>query len=50
MHTSLSLHFIDAQCLDSFGRYLHIIRRHYTDVELVAIVCSCKCGLVTGYV
>jgi hypothetical protein len=31
-----------------FGHYLPILRRHYTDAELVVIVCSCRCGLVSG--
>jgi hypothetical protein len=29
MHTSLSLHFIDVQCVDMFP----ILRRHYKEVE-----------------
>jgi hypothetical protein len=52
MHPSLPLHFIDVQCLNisiCFGHYLPFLRRHYTDAELVAIVCSCRCGLVSGY-
>jgi hypothetical protein len=32
-----------------FGHYLPILRRHYTDAELVTILCSCRCGLVSGY-
>jgi hypothetical protein len=32
-----------------FGHYLPILRRHYTDTELVAIVCGCSCGLVPGH-
>jgi hypothetical protein len=32
-----------------FWHYLPILRRYYTDAELVAIVCSCRCGLVSGY-
>jgi hypothetical protein len=50
MHTSLSLHFIDVQCLDIFfGHYLPILRKHYTDAELVTIGCSCRCGLVLWF-
>jgi hypothetical protein len=26
-----------------FGHYLPIIRRHYTNVDLVIVVCSCRC-------
>jgi hypothetical protein len=32
-----------------FGHYFPILSRHYTDAELVAIGCSCRCGLVSGY-
>jgi hypothetical protein len=32
-----------------FGHYLPILRRQYTNAELVTIVCSCRCGLVSGY-
>jgi hypothetical protein len=31
-----------------FGYYLPIFRRHYTNADLVTIVCSCRCGLVSG--
>jgi hypothetical protein len=31
-----------------FGHYLPIFRRHYMNAGLVTIVCSCRCGLVSG--
>jgi hypothetical protein len=31
-----------------FGHYLPIFRRHYMNAGLVTIVCSCKCGLISG--
>jgi hypothetical protein len=31
-----------------FGHYLPILRRHYTNAGLVTVVCSCRCGLVSG--
>jgi hypothetical protein len=43
--TYTSLIFNVSTC---FGHYLPILRRHYTDAELVTIVCSCRCGLVSG--
>jgi hypothetical protein len=32
-----------------FGHYLPILRRHHTNVQLVTVVCSCRCVLVPGY-
>jgi hypothetical protein len=41
VHTSLSLHFIDVQCLDIFRAFLARPQEALTDAELVAVVCCC---------
>jgi hypothetical protein len=51
--TWCTLHFHYALLMFSvlicFGHYLLFFRSHYMDAELVAIVCSCGCRLVSGY-
>jgi hypothetical protein len=49
MHTSVSLHFLLTFSVSAcFGQYLPILSCHYTDAELVSVVYSCLCGLVSG--
>jgi hypothetical protein len=54
-HNQLDTHFTFTYTLlrfkvsTCFGHYLSIIRRHYTNATLVTIVCSCRCGLVSGF-
>jgi hypothetical protein len=49
IHFTFAITFLRFKVSTCFRHYLPIISRHYTNAALVTIVCSYRCGVVSGF-